>query len=249
LLFFAYSKTSLELFWIFLNTLQIIDFVPLLNLKMPTTMLLTFKYFSFTNQEFDIFKDTFMFLFNIQGGGIFEPDGPLNQNFENYGKDSLRMIVNGASIFFIVCIFIVIAAICLIIRVLFGHCFACGSFWKNVERQFEYNGLLRWYVESFLALFLASILGLKAIAARRQAAGGNVVSGVGDSTQVVERTIVEVAPLGWAVVVSSLLSCLMFASVFLFVFTLIYRLVRYKESFETRWMQKRFSSVYYQFRK
>lgn len=49
LLFLAYSTTSLELFWVFLNALQIIDYIILLNLNYPTTMLLTFKYFSFTN--------------------------------------------------------------------------------------------------------------------------------------------------------------------------------------------------------
>lgn len=214
----AISDGTLELFWVFLNTLQIIDFIPLLNLSFPTTLFLTFKYLHFTNFHIPIWQEYFRYFFDLDHSK-FLFDRPWTENFEEYGLDSLRLIMNSSSALALCYQIIVISAVILVTRVLFMNVFACSDFWKKFETHMRWNGFLRLALVLFLGLFLSSLLNFYAVGEPRFAEN-----------------------LSWTI------TYLVLFITILGIPLLIYRLKKYRSSFDSQYMLERYSTVYSEFK-
>ncbi len=109
------SSGSMELMWSFLNVVQIMNYIPLINIKFPNTVTYLFSYLKIANTDIQYFEAWFQSVFNLNSD-TFKNDNPMNKNFNDAGYPSMRIIMNLGSQLAIICAFIIILPILLVMK-------------------------------------------------------------------------------------------------------------------------------------
>lgn len=73
------SKGTMDMTWSFVSSVQILNLIPLMTLNYTPMFHVFFQYLGIANLNFSLLSDTFISVFNLQGG--LQNDGPLNSNF------------------------------------------------------------------------------------------------------------------------------------------------------------------------
>lgn len=109
------SSGSMELMWSFLNVVQIMNYIPLINIKFPNTVTYLFSYLKIANTDIQYFEAWFQSVFNLNSN-TFKDDNPVNKNFNDVGYPSMRIIMNLGSQLAIICAFVIILPILLVMK-------------------------------------------------------------------------------------------------------------------------------------
>lgn len=141
----------MELMWSFLNVVQVINYIPNLKLFFPSTMKLMFSFLAIANQDISILSDLFAYLFNINSN-TFANDRALHGNFEENNYPSMKIIKNLQSQLAMIVIFFYIFCLVVLLKNLMFRCFGKNTFLRGLEQSFIWNGLMRFYMESFLEI-------------------------------------------------------------------------------------------------
>ena len=87
------SSGSLEILWAFLNIIQILDYIPILQLNLPLNLVSMFSYLSIANSNIDLIEQYFSYIFNLNEKS-FENDRFVNENFNTKGFTSMKIVMN-----------------------------------------------------------------------------------------------------------------------------------------------------------
>jgi hypothetical protein len=109
------SSGSMELMWSFLNVVQIMNYIPLINIKFPNTVTYLFSYLKIANTDIQYFEGWFQSVFNLNSN-TFKDDSPVSKNFNDAGYPSMRIIMNLGSQLAIICAFVIILPILLVMK-------------------------------------------------------------------------------------------------------------------------------------
>jgi hypothetical protein len=109
------SSGSMELMWSFLNVVQIMNYISLINIKFPNTVTYLFSYLKIANTDIQYFEGWFQSVFNLNSN-TFKDDSPVSKNFNDAGYPSMRIIMNLGSQLAIICAFIIILPILLVMK-------------------------------------------------------------------------------------------------------------------------------------
>jgi hypothetical protein len=109
------SSGSMELMWSFLNVVQIMNYISLINIKFPNTVTYLFSYLKIANTDIQYFEGWFQSVFNLNSN-TFKDDSPVSKNFNDAGYPSMRIIMNLGSQLAIICAFVIILPILLVMK-------------------------------------------------------------------------------------------------------------------------------------
>lgn len=109
------SSGSMELMWSFLNVVQIMNYIPLINIKFPNTVIYLFSYLKIANTDIQYFEAWFQSVFNLNSN-TFKDDRPVNKNFNNAGYPSMRIIMNLGSQLAMLSALIIILPILMVLK-------------------------------------------------------------------------------------------------------------------------------------
>lgn len=143
------SSGSLEILWTMMNTLQLMDYIPALNLNYPPNLISTFGYLNIANGNTQTTQDYYNWAMNINSDTWIN-DGSVNDNFASQGLSSLYFFNNSENQIIILNIFILAWPVILFFKNVMGKCFAVKRFFKGFETGMFFNGLIRFYLECFL---------------------------------------------------------------------------------------------------
>ena len=148
---------SIELMWSLANTLQIIFFYGILDLRFTPELLATFtymKYSNFDNPAFEFIRNKWMAVFSFVQSAL--PSG-----FGNLGYSSISIIVNFLDKLIMIILF---ASLVLLIMLIYiwlkkkSNRFA--NFIKRKDIEFRYEGLSRFIMEILLNLSVVNWINL-----------------------------------------------------------------------------------------
>jgi hypothetical protein len=97
------------------------NYIPILNLKFPTIIIYMFSYLNIVNSDIQYFEDWFFMFFNLNQD-TFPTDRAINDNFDQAGYTSMRILRNLGSQLAIICSFIILMPILLIVKNLMHRC-------------------------------------------------------------------------------------------------------------------------------
>ena len=91
------------------------NYIPIINIKFPNTVVYLFSYLKIANTDVQYFESWFKTFFNLNEK-TFPGDNPLNKNFDNAGYSSTRILMNLGSQLAMIVAFIVILPFLLILK-------------------------------------------------------------------------------------------------------------------------------------
>lgn len=97
------------------------NYIPIFNLKFPTIIIYMFSYLNIANSDIQYFENWFFMFFNLNEE-TFPADRAINDNFDQAGYTSMRILRNLGSQLAIICSFIILMPILLIVKNLMRRC-------------------------------------------------------------------------------------------------------------------------------
>lgn len=89
---------TMEAMWSFVNAIQLLNFLPLVNVKIPDNMTILFDLLSFANMEIELVEVAFTeYMMNAEE----VESTPLNERFEKYGYENRSILVNSSAVIMI----------------------------------------------------------------------------------------------------------------------------------------------------
>ena len=82
------STGSMEIMWTFINVIQLVGYIPNLQLNYPTLLTLMFSYLQISNGNIIIVQNYFFYIFNINAD-TFPNDYSLTNNLNNNSYNSM----------------------------------------------------------------------------------------------------------------------------------------------------------------
>lgn len=144
--------TTMEAMWSLLNAVQLLNFLPLINVDVPANMNALFELLGFANMDIQLVEEAFV-NYMIEADELEQE--PYNEHFEDYGLESHSILVNSAAPLMLWAL--------VVFTFPFSFAFSKILPCHNAKRKFRsiidgytYNTLLRALIESYLDLIISS---------------------------------------------------------------------------------------------
>jgi len=148
------SGGGMSLLWTMINTLQVIEFLPLLNVNLPSFSLEVFKLLSISHFDFlpfDIIFDEF---------NVTDYTSPYTYNFEVVGYESREVIQNLIDIVTLSFIFVVLILAYGLSKMLFKR-YKMGRWSGKQFSKWKYNNTITFMKETYLPITIFALVNLK----------------------------------------------------------------------------------------
>lgn len=94
--------------WSMINSLQIFDFLPIITLYYPKTMMTMFSYLKIANMKNELLQE--VYLLHIDESAIDDRES-WDYRFRNQGIESTNILINLADVFFLIIILVLVNAL------------------------------------------------------------------------------------------------------------------------------------------
>ena len=131
--------TTMESMWSLLHAVQLLNFLPLINVEVPINMRVLFEVLGFANMDVKVINGLFTD-YMIESESLAEE--PYNDHFAEYGIDSHSILVNSAEPLMLWAIVVFTFPFSLI----FSQLLPCDKgkrAFKSIIQGYTYNTLLR----------------------------------------------------------------------------------------------------------
>lgn len=158
----AAFSLSLQMLWDYINSLQMIALIPLMNLSLPPNLLKMLSYIA-GPLSFNYLQETNLapFLFHLDPSKYKYPT--YNQAFSDFGFDTSLAVLNLQDTVVYLTIFILGFPLTLILSQVpkVQENKYASKIVKNMRRLFMYGFILRLFIENFMPIFLSCLVNMQ----------------------------------------------------------------------------------------